>query len=244
MVVFHLLCWLIPAQNKNLKPKKPRDVKIDFDGTGDKNGFQGVRKMLSEDDIAQQLEWTRKQKSTAPENQDIKSTTSNYEIPFASRKKSATRRQPEWTPEMLDEEGRRRGQTYDWARRVREEKESSIRKTDSAETIDVNGGSRVYATVFSLLSSIAYGKATPQALEWIDVATATTITTTLHGIALMFVLTSIASSAYSSTVLAPQKNRNSFIWAVKGFVGGPLAVVHLKELDNLAWKQKRVKFTH
>ena len=212
----------------------PCNVKIDFDGIGDKNGYQGLCKMLPKDDIAQQLEWTRKQKSTAPENQDIKSTTSNYEIPFASRKKSATRRQPEWTPEMLDEEGRRRGQTYDWARRVREEKETSIRKTDSAETIDVNGGSRVYATVFSLLSSIAYGKATPQALEWIDVATATTITTSLHGIALMFVLTSIASSAYSSTVLAPQKNRNSFIWAVKGFVGGPLAVVHLKELDNLA----------
>ena len=34
----------------------PCNVKIDFDGIGDKNGYQGLCKMLPKDDIAQQLE--------------------------------------------------------------------------------------------------------------------------------------------------------------------------------------------
>lgn len=198
-----------------------------------------MRKM-SDDDIAQQLEELMQKKKKneikEEENRLIAGNTDrnpfNYEIPFSNRKNVSTkRRQPEWTAEQLDEEARRRGKTYDWARKVREEKEKNIGKKDLAETIDVHGGLRVYAIIFTLLSSIAYGKATPPAMEWIDASP--TFLTMTQGVALILLSASIVSSIYSSVVLAPPKNRNSLIWAIKGFAGGPPAVFQLKELNDI-----------
>ncbi len=189
---------------------------------------------VSDDDIAQQLE-EMMQKKTKNElkGKEENLNPSNYEIPFSSNRKNSSRnrRQPEWTAEQLDEEGRRRGKTYDWARKVREEKERNIGKKDLAETIDVHGELRVYAISFTLLSSLAYGKATPQALEWIQASP--TLLALVQGVALTLLLASVGSSIYSSAVLAPPKNRNSLIWAVKGFAGGPPAVFQLKELKDL-----------
>lgn len=199
---------------------------------------------MSDDDIARQLQLMQKKKRNESEESSENSVSSmssstlshssNYEIPFSNRKQTSNtaRRRPEWTPEMLDEEGRRRGKTYDWARKVREEEKQNMGKKDSSETIDVSGGLRVYAIIFTVLSSFAYGKATPQAIEWINASP--TLITLLQIIAFILVCTSFVSSVYSSTILAPQKKRNSFIWAVKAFAGGPPAVLQLKELKDLS----------
>lgn len=236
---YKLMDMIPPRISSRLTPKKPREIKLDFEGKEDLTRYQGMRKM-TDDDIAQQLEeiMQKKKKNEIKEEEsrliagNIDRYSSNYEIPFSNRKNISTnRRQPEWTAEQLDEEARRRGKTYDWARKVREEKEKNIGKKDLAETIDVHGGLRVYAIIFTLLSSIAYGKATPPAMEWMDASP--TFLTLIQGVALILLSASIVSSIYSSVVLAPPKNRNSLIWAIKGFAGGPPAVFQLKELNDL-----------
>ena len=51
--------------------------------------------------------------------------------------------------------------------------------------------------------------------------------------ALALLVASLGSAVVSSIVLAPGKNRNGFVWGVKGLAGGPLAIFRLQGLDPL-----------
>lgn len=46
-------------------------------------------------------------------------------------------------------------------------------------------------------------------------------------------LASLGSSVVCALFLAPERNRNAFVWATKGLLGGPLVVRQLQGLETL-----------
>ena len=54
----------------------------------------------------------------------------------------------------------------------------------------------------------------------------------LQGPAAGLILASLGSLVFCATS-APQKNRNVFVWAVKGLLGGPLTIRSLQESEAL-----------
>ena len=222
---------LLLSFSQRLKPQKPREFIIDREGKTDEARYKGFR-AVSDDDIAQQLEMMRKSKQDGSSISGKKNTwEESYVQPFSDKNKVRPANwQPEWTPEMIDEEGRRRGETYNWARKAREEK----KKIDPAETLSIEGGLRVYSILSAVTISFAYGKASPAGLDMIGLhgETAADFLFTLQGLALSLIVASIGSSVVSSVILAPEKNRSSFVWAVKGLAGGPLAILQLRSLGS------------
>ena len=138
---------------------------------------------------------------------------------------------PDWTPEQIDEEGKRQGRAQAWARKAR----AGELKSDPYEQLIVEGGSRIYSVLAALFVSLAFGNASDVALAFLlgsDDAALDTLALLKYP-ALALILVSIGSSAISAALLAPSKKRNSFIWAVKGFMGGPIAALELKGLEEL-----------
>jgi hypothetical protein len=135
---------------------------------------------------------------------------------------------PDWTPEMLDEEGRRAGRAQAWARAAR----AGEFKKDPYESLNIEGSLQVYSILTTLLATFAFGKSTSQCLDLLKIADSS-IVESLHGPALALILISVGSSIVCSVVLAPGKNRSSFVWGVKGFAGGPIAILQLKGLETL-----------
>ncbi len=137
---------------------------------------------------------------------------------------------PDWTPELLDEEGRRAGKAMSWARAAR----AGEFKNDPFELLSIEGALQLYSIVTTLLVSFAFGNSSSRLLEEIlHYSDSAALLEFLRAPALAFVLTSIGSGIVCGIVLAPQKNRNSFVWGVKGFAGGPLAIRELKDLNAL-----------
>ena len=60
----------------------------------------------------------------------------------------------------------------------------------------------------------------------------TYITPQLKGPAFAMVVASIGSAIFCATQ-ASSKNRSAFVWAVKGYAGGPLAVFQVQSLESL-----------
>ena len=138
---------------------------------------------------------------------------------------------PEWTPERLDEEGKRQGRAQAWARRAR----AGELKSDPYEQLSIEGGLRIYSILTSLFVSFAYGKSSNAALIYLlgsdkDVSN---ILELAQIPAFALILACIGSSVVSAIFLAPSKKRNGFVWAVKGLMGGPVAVLELSGLDEL-----------
>ena len=136
---------------------------------------------------------------------------------------------PDWTPERLDEEGKRAGRAQAWARASR----AGEFKKDPFEKMNIEGSMQFYCMAGACLTSLAYGKATPKALSLLGVDGSSNIIEALQVPALVLLLGAFGSSIVCSAILAPGKNRNSFAWGVKGFAGGPLAVLQLSGLDSL-----------
>lgn len=136
---------------------------------------------------------------------------------------------PDWTPEMLDEEGRKRGKAIAWARKA---KAGEFVK-DPFENVAIEGSLRFYCVLSALLVAFAFGASTPTALSMIGIEDGAPILGILQAPALAIVVAALGSSIVSAVVLAPQKNRSKFTWAVKGLLGGPVAILELRELDGL-----------
>mmetsp|Transcript_4349 Transcript_4349/g.6475 ORF Transcript_4349/g.6475 Transcript_4349/m.6475 type:complete len:146 (-) Transcript_4349:32-469(-) len=128
---------------------------------------------------------------------------------------------------MLDEEGRKRGMAAAWAR----EAKAGAFISDPFESLFIEGGLRYYSIFAAILSALAFGKASPvlftDILHW-----DTDIQELIQIPALMVIVTSIGSSAYSF-VQAPQKNRSKWVWAIKGLFGGPVAISQFRTLEAL-----------
>ena len=153
------------------------------------------------------------------------------------KRNTGPRQVPDWTPEKLDEEGRRAGRAQAWARAAR----AGEFKKDPFEQMNIEGSMQFYCIAAASLTSLAYGKATPKALSLLGMEGSSNIIESLHVPALVLLLAAIGSSIVCSAVLAPGKNRNSFAWGVKGFAGGPIAVLQLSGLDPLKTRGQLAK---
>ena len=134
---------------------------------------------------------------------------------------------------MLDKYGKSRGRALAWARRA---KLGEFVK-DSEEALDLPLVYRAYATFSAFLVAFAFGRATPNLLSQFDMSTGTM--ELVQAPALAILVASLGSSIVSGVVLAPSKNRNSFVWGVKGLLAGPVAISQLRGLDDLITREEK-----
>ena len=140
------------------------------------------------------------------------------------------RQTPLWTPEMLDEAGKKAGEAQAWARKAR----MGELKKDPFEMLAVEGELRVYSIFVAITGALGFGNATPKALQMLGLGSgADNALDFLQIPALALVVAGIGSAVANGVIYAPPKRRSSFVWGVKGLMGGPLAVRQLQELDDL-----------
>lgn len=131
---------------------------------------------------------------------------------------------------MLDEEGKKRGRAQAWARKARD---GEFVK-DPYEILAIEGAIQAYSIFCFLLTAFAFGRATPSLFEVMHLENAGRGVQEIAQVpALVAILTAIGSSIVTSAILAPEKNRSQFVWAIKGLFGGPIAVAELRGLDIL-----------
>lgn len=138
------------------------------------------------------------------------------------------RQTPLWTPEKLDEAGRKAGEAQAWARKAR----MGELKQDPFEALAVEGELRAYSIAVAITVALAFGKSTPSALSMAGLE-ANDLLNVAKIPALALLVAGLGSGVFNGVVLAPPKKRSSFIWAIKGLFGGPLAVSQLRELGDL-----------
>lgn len=119
----------------------------------------------------------------------------------------------------------------DWATKQKLTK----KKKDPFEQLVIDGGLQIYSMFTSLFVSFAFGNASNAALSNIlgRSEDGANILSIAQYPALALILTSLGSCVACSVWLAPSKNRSSFVWGIKGLIGGPLAILELKELEEL-----------
>ena len=144
------------------------------------------------------------------------------------------RQTPDWTPELLDEEGIKRGKAIAWARKA---KAGEFVK-DPFETMTIDGSIRLYSIFVSGIVAFGFGRATPSFLEMIN-AKDSGIQEVIQVPALIALLVAVGSSVVNSVVMAPEKKRSQFVWAVKGLFGGPVAMAQLRTLDPLQTREEQ-----
>ena len=138
------------------------------------------------------------------------------------------RQTPIWTPEKLDEAGKKAGEAQAWARKAR----MGELKKDPYEVLAVEGGLRVYSIIVAIFVALAYGNATPNALNMIGLES-DNLLDFMKIPALALAVAGVGSAVVNCVALAPGKKRSSFVWGLKGLFGGPLAVTQLRELGDL-----------
>eukprot|EP00571_Detonula_confervacea_P011654 CAMPEP_0172312406 /NCGR_PEP_ID=MMETSP1058-20130122/17417_1 /TAXON_ID=83371 /ORGANISM="Detonula confervacea, Strain CCMP 353" /LENGTH=377 /DNA_ID=CAMNT_0013025851 /DNA_START=72 /DNA_END=1205 /DNA_ORIENTATION=- len=219
-----------PATPKRLKKKKsaPKLV-IDLTGETDEARYTGLKMSASMDDDAmgKALEEAAR-KVREGESLRKRLVEEDYVIPYADNTNKGPRQTPLWTPEMLDEAGKKAGEAQAWARKSR----MGRLKKDPFEMLAVEGELRVYSVFVAITVALAWGNATPTALNAIGVHSDDfLIFFKIPSLALL--AAGLGSAVVNSVSLAPPKNRSSFVWGLKGLMGGPLAVLQLRELGNL-----------
>jgi hypothetical protein len=149
---------------------------------------------------------------------------------------------PDWTPERLDEYAKMQGRTQAWARRAR----MGEFVTDPNESFDMPLGNRVYSIGSAFLVAFAIGRATPSFLldvvgmerGYQSMEDVTQLTGALQIPGLALALASVGSCIVCGAVLAPERNRSFLVWAIKGFLGGPLSILQLRELETLITREQ------
>jgi hypothetical protein len=131
-----------------------------------------------------------------------------------------------WTPEQLDLEGRKLGRASDWARNAK----AGAFVPDPYELLAIDGNLRIYSIVTSLLVAILLSKHVTGQL-WGE-STATIFQSDLEPLAYTILIANIGACFWNAS-MAPSKQRNRWVWALKGLFGGPLAISQLKSLDIL-----------
>lgn len=141
---------------------------------------------------------------------------------------------PNWTPERLDEYGKARGRALEWARRAK--LGEFVR--DPFETMDLPLSFQLYSVFSAFLVAFAFGRSTPTLLSQLDGDLPAGATDILQAPALAILVASLGSAALSGAVLAPSKNRSTFVWVVKGLLAGPVAVLQLRGLEVLITREE------
>jgi hypothetical protein len=212
------LCYSFLSSKQRLKPKKSREIVIDRDGSLNKSGYRGLSMGGSDDDLGRQLEAPKKDCRADDINE-------GYVAPFKDVPKSGFT--ADWTPAMIDEEARRRGKTIALLKAA----EAAKQKADRDEGLILEGAAQLYSSLTALLTAFAFGRSSESGLALLGVG-GTDIERVIHALALIALAASIGG-AVGSTVIASQKNRNSFVWSVKGLLGGPVSLIQLMNVEAL-----------
>lgn len=230
--MYSLMNIPVPPTRSKIKPKTVPKLVIDRKGENDQARYSGlkVNQLLDDDEFGRKLEEVQR-KAKDGNLVRPKLMEEDFEVPFADKRNISPIKNPEWTPERLDEEGRRAGRAASWARKAR----AGEFKSDPFEILSITGGLQLYSIITSLWVSFTFGNSTRKMFEiiHIDLFDAEGFIQAMQGPAIAFLVSSVVSGIVCSAILAPPKNRNSFVWFVKGWSGGPLAVSQLKGLDTL-----------
>jgi len=135
---------------------------------------------------------------------------------------SGPRQTPDWTPEKLDEEGRKRGD-------ILQAKEGKFTK-DKYESLTIEGSMQRYSIFAVAFIAFASSDASSNSLELLNLGILSNI---MQFVVFKLVIIQAVASILCGAVFAPMKNRSRFVWGVKGLVGGPLAIIQLNKLDEL-----------
>lgn len=149
------------------------------------------------------------------------------------------RQTPLWTPEKLDEAGKKAGLAQAWARKAR----MGTLKKDPYEDMSIEGELRLYSILTTMFVCLAYGNSTPRAFEMMGLSvTSNNVDQTVVKIAALgVILAALGSALVNGVTLAPPRRRSSFVWGMKGLFGGPLAVLQLRVLDELKTNEDKLK---
>lgn len=213
-----------PPIPDRLKPKSARKLEIDRDGEKNPKRYTGLKMttLVNDDEMAAALERSFvKQKAKAPEEEFI--------VPFSDLPKKQFKETPAWTPEMIDKDAEVRGRAISWAKQQRLDREKG-RVRDGSESFAIEGSLRIYCSLTMLTTALAFGKASTIAFGVLGIVHYEA----LQAPALGLDIASISSGIVGGLVIAPQKNRNSVVWGMKCLLGGPSALIQLRELKALS----------
>jgi len=230
--MYPLMDMTPPPIPERSKPKSAPKLVIDKTGENDQARYTGLKlgQVLDDDEMGRALQQAY-EKQEKGESLRPKLPEEEYVQPFADKRNVGPKQVPDWTPERIDEQAKRTGEAIAWARRA---KAGEFQK-DPDEALAVEGGLQAYCMLTALTVAFAFGRASPSALRLLGFSDSSAhgLLDTLQVPALALAVASLGSGIVSSIILAPGKNRNPFVWGVKGLAGGPLAVLRLRGLEPL-----------
>eukprot|EP00980_Cylindrotheca_fusiformis_P030731 scaffold25320_cov122-Cylindrotheca_fusiformis.AAC.1 len=103
---------------------------------------------------------------------------------------------------------------------------------DPGEILELSPPMTAYCVTTWMVVAFAFGRSTPAFLTLLGL-TDSSIPQILQVPGLILALASLGSGIVNATVFAPSLNRDSFVWAMKGACGGPIAVMELQGLGPL-----------
>ena len=221
-----------PPISERAKPKSAPKLVIDRTGESDQARYTGLKmgQVLDDDEMARALQRAM-EKQKKGESLRPKLVEEEYVQPFADKRNTGPKQVPDWTPERIDEQAKKTGEAIAWAKKAK----AGQFKKDPDEILAIEGALQAYCMASALTVAFAFGRASPSALKllgWTDDA-ASGLIDAVQIPALALLVASLGSAVVSSVVLAPGKNRNGFVWGVKGLAGGPLAIFRLQGLEPL-----------
>ena len=221
-----------PPISERAKPKSAPKLVIDRTGESDQARYTGLKmgQVLDDDEMARALQRAM-EKQKKGESLRPKLVEEDYVQPFADKRNTGPAQVPDWTPERIDEQAKKTGEAIAWAKKAK----AGQFKKDPDEILAIEGALQAYCMASALTVAFAFGRASPSALKllgWTDDA-AHGLIDAVHIPALALLVASLGSAVVSSIVLAPGKNRNGFVWGLKGLAGGPLAIFRLQGLEPL-----------
>ena len=220
-----------PAPPKRVSKKKsaPKLI-IDRTGETDKARYSGLKMtQVMDDDVMGKALQEATEKVKRGESLRKRLVEEDYVMPYADNTNKGPRQTPLWTPEKLDEAGRKAGEAQAWARKAR----LGELKKDPFENLEVQGELRLYSVVAAISVAIAFGNSSPQALSMVGFNDSEVLLDVFKVPALTLLAAGLGSGFANALFFAPQKKRSGFVWLVKGLMGGPLAIRQLRELDEL-----------
>eukprot|EP00566_Odontella_aurita_P011572 CAMPEP_0113583824 /NCGR_PEP_ID=MMETSP0015_2-20120614/32744_1 /TAXON_ID=2838 /ORGANISM="Odontella" /LENGTH=386 /DNA_ID=CAMNT_0000488769 /DNA_START=64 /DNA_END=1224 /DNA_ORIENTATION=- /assembly_acc=CAM_ASM_000160 len=231
MEAYRLVDMTPPPIPDRAKPKSAPKLVIDYTGETDPGRYSGLKmgQVVDDDEMGRRLAEVQ-EKAKKGERLRPKIAEEDYVQPYADKRNTGPKMVPDWTPEKIDEQARRAGKAIAWAKKAK----AGEFKKDPYEILSVEGSLQWYCTFSALLIAFAFGRASSRTLGMagIDGDDAQSLLHTLQAPGLALLIAAVGSSICAA-VLASGKNRSGFVWAVKGLLGGPLAVLQLRDLDSL-----------
>lgn len=112
-------------------------------------------------------------------------------------------------------------------------------KVPKSERFSLDGAQRAYMVLTCFSTALAHGRASRELLLLgtdsfgLDLSSLSDVITVANVVSNALIIFAVVSSSFSFKT-ARLKNRNPVVWAFKGFLGGPLSALQLRDLDVLS----------